>query len=109
MPHNDPVLCAELNKLTESIASSNRKIDRAITNQSVIDKQLKEVLSAFPDGAENHREYHEAIIKAKKAEEDFWIDMKKEIIKKGLIGFLVILLGLTWLGVQAWLRINLIK
>lgn len=104
---NDPELCAEINKLSESVIQSNKKIDKVITAQGLLERQVKEVITAFPDGIENHREYHEAVIKAKKAEEEFWIDLKKEILKKGLFGVLIIAGGLLWIGVQGWLKITL--
>ena len=105
--YNDPELCAELKKLCDNISLSHKKIDKIITAQSSYEKQLKDMALAFPDGVGNHREYHEAAIKAKQAEEDFWVDLKKEIIKKGLFGVLIIVIGLIWLGIQGWIKINL--
>lgn len=109
MLHDDPVLCEAFKNLTNSIHESNKKIDDAIINQQHLDNKIVQVLSAFPDGVDKHREYHEAIIKAKKAEEEFWIDLRQEVIKKGIVGALVILIGLIWLGAQAWAKLHLIR
>lgn len=52
-------------------------------------------------GIEEHKASHEAWIKARKAEEEFWNSLKKEIIAKGISGvlmLLIIILGLAWTG-----------
>lgn len=73
--------------------------------------EMRHLRSAFPkdeDGNvdyDGHRKYHEHLIRAAEAQEAFWHDLKKEIIKKGIIGTLVIGLGLLWLGAQAKLGI----
>lgn len=41
------------------------------------------------------------MIQAEKAREQFYSDLRKEIGKKGVLGVIVILLGLLWLGIQA--------
>lgn len=74
--------------------------------------EVKHMRSAFPkdeDGEvdyDGHRKYHEHLIRAAEAQEAFWNDLKKEIIKKGIIGAMVIALGLLWLGAQAKLGIS---
>lgn len=109
MPHPDPEMCAELTKLSETIASNSRKLDRALRLTQEMEKKLENLTNAFPDGPEKHREYHEAIIKAKQAEEAFYIDLKQTIIKRGILGAIVVLFGLIWLGAQAWLHLHLAK
>lgn len=104
MPHHDPELCVELKKLNDSLTLAHKKIDKAINLYAHAERKIKEVNDAFPDGVDKHREYHEAVIKAKKAEESFYVDLKKEVIKKGLFGVIVILSGLIWLGVEGWIR-----
>lgn len=75
--------------------------------------EVRHMRGAFPkneDGEvdyEGHRKYHESLIKAAEAQEAFWTDLKKEIIKKGVLGALVICIGLLWLGAQAKLGIPL--
>ena len=55
----------------------------------------RQLLHAFPDGIENHREAHERMIAAARAEEDFWKDLKADIAKKSIWGILQILFMLT--------------
>ena len=68
--------------------------------------EVKHMRSAFPkdeDGEvdyDGHRKYHESLIRAAEAQEAFWTDLKKEILKKGILGALIIALGLLWLGAQ---------
>ena len=38
-----------------------------------------QIMQAFPNGLEGHREAHEQMIRAAKAEEDFWHDLKLDI------------------------------
>lgn len=74
--------------------------------------EMKHMRAAFPkdeDGNvdyDGHRKYHESLIRAAEAQEAFWNDLKKEIIKKGIIGALIIALGLVWLGFQAKLGLG---
>lgn len=58
-------------------------------------------LSAFPDGPGNHRLSHEAMIKAAQAQENFWLEMKLDLAKKGAWGLTIIILGLIIAGLQA--------
>jgi hypothetical protein len=74
--------------------------------------EMRHVRAAFPkdeDGEvdyDGHRKYHESLIRAAEAQEAFWNDLKKELIKKGLLGAIVIAIGLLWLGAQAKLGIT---
>ena len=74
-------------------------------------QEVKHMQAGFPkdeDGNvdyEGHRKYHEHLIRAAEAQEAFWTDLKKEIIKKGILGALIIALGLLWLGAQTKLGI----
>lgn len=54
---------------------------------------------AFPDGAENHKNAHQAMINAAQAQERFWNELKLDIAKKGTWGLLVTLIGMVMLGV----------
>jgi hypothetical protein len=69
--------------------------------------ELRNISSAFAkntDGSvdfEGHRRYHEAMIKAASAQEQFWQDLKLEIAKKGVWGLLTIIVGLTLVGISA--------
>lgn len=88
--------------------------DRHETNEELgIEQKLDLILSEFKrfegafardeDGSidfDGHRRYHEAMIKAAEEQAEFWKDLKQEIIKKGIIAAIIILLGLIWIGVQ---------
>ena len=60
-----------------------------------INEAKKQLPHAFPDGIENHRESHERMIAAARAEEAFWRDLKADIAKKSIWGILHILFLLT--------------
>ena len=74
--------------------------------------EIKKLEGAFPrseDGDvdyEGHRKYHESLIRAAEAQEEFWRDLKKEVAKKGILAALVIVCGLLWLGAQTKLGIT---
>ena len=71
-----------------------------LREQEMFDK----LLAAFPDGPEKHREYHQKLINAAKAEEEFWQTAKVELLKRGISGVLYILgivAGLVLLGLSA--------
>lgn len=53
------------------------------------------IMKAFPNGIENHREAHERMIAAARAEESFWRDLKIRIAEKSIWGILHILIILT--------------
>ena len=75
--------------------------------------EIKHMRDAFPkndDGEvdyDGHRKYHESLIRAAEAQEAFWNDLKQEIIKKGILGALIIALGLLLVGAQAKLGLPL--
>lgn len=67
-------------------------------------EMFDKLLAAFPDGPEKHREYHQKLINAAKAEEEFWQTAKVELLKRGISGALYILgvvAGLVLLGLSA--------
>lgn len=68
-------------------------------------KRLEDLERAFPEGPYNHRAAHEAWIEAKKAEADFWRELKLEIAKKGALGLLYLLGLLALVGAAAKLGI----
>ncbi|WP_396189706.1 hypothetical protein [Flavobacterium sp.] len=75
--------------------------------------EMRHMRGAFPKDADGevdydgHRKYHESLIRAAEAQEAFWTDLKQEIIKKGILGALVIALGLLLLGAQTKLGLPL--
>ena len=79
-----------------------------------IDDRLDEILSevrkihgAFPrtnDGEtdfDGHRQYHEAMIRAAEAQAAFWNELKLDVVKKGVWGAVVIVVGLVLTGLAA--------
>lgn len=79
-----------------------------------IDDRLDEILSevrkihgAFPrttDGEtdfDGHRQYHEAMIRAAEAQAAFWNELKLDVVKKGVWGAVVIIVGLVLTGLAA--------
>lgn len=85
-------------------SSDNAHIDKRF--DEIMD-ELRNISSAFaknPDGSvdfDGHRRYHEAMIKAASAQEQFWQDLKLEIAKKGVWGLLTIIVGLVLVGISA--------
>lgn len=63
--------------------------------------ELAQINAAFPDGPDNHRLAHQAMMKAAIAEERFWNELKIDIAKKGVWGLLVIVMGLAVIGISA--------
>lgn len=63
--------------------------------EGAIGDAKKQLLHAFPDGIENHREAHERMIAAARAEEMFRHELKTDIAKKSIWGILHILFLLT--------------
>jgi hypothetical protein len=80
--------------------SMEQKIDTAL-------ELLEEMSIAFPDGPAKHREAHEAWIEAKHAEAKFWNELKLDVAKKGVWGLLIIVLGLTLLGLATKVGVSL--
>lgn len=65
-------------------------------------------LEAFPDGPILHREWHQAMIDASKAEKKFWDDLRGDVLKKSIWGVLQILMTLIGLGLAAKFGISVI-
>jgi hypothetical protein len=84
--------------------SDNAHIDRRF--DEIMD-ELHKINGAFatnPDGTTDfagHKQYHEAMIKAATAQEQFWNELKLEVAKKGIWSLLVIICGLVVVGVSA--------
>ena len=49
------------------------------------------VISAFPDGAEKHRDYHQAKINTAKEEAEFWKAAKLELTKVGVLALVSVI------------------
>jgi len=63
-----------------------------------VEKSVEHVYErSFPDGdPEGHRHHHELVIKREEERLEFWMTMKKEVTKWGLVGVL------GFLAVAAW-------
>lgn len=65
------------------------------TNEDRIDA----IETAFPEkNFPIHHDYHDAKIKAARAEEAFWNDLKNDLKKRGIIGIITVLIGLMIYG-----------
>ena len=111
MPVSDPHTCAEITRLHDAITAIGYKFDahtiafqQHAAQENEVKVQLEKLLSAFPDGVENHRSAHEAMIRAAKAQEDFYTELRKDLAKAGIIGAFVILFGFLTLGIQAHIK-----
>lgn len=72
-------------------------------------RELADIKEAFPDGIARHRAAHEAMIHAKHAEEDFYRELKLDLVKKGTWGLLVLVIGLIVLGLSVKFGIAITK
>lgn len=61
---------------------------------------LDTLACAFPDGPANHRSAHEAWMKAKQTEAEFWSELKLDIAKKGVFSIMIIVVGLLAIGLS---------
>lgn len=67
--------------------------------------EVRKIHGAFPrtnDGEtdfDGHRQYHEAMIRAAEAQAAFWNELKLDVVKKGVWGAIVIIVGLVITGV----------
>ena len=88
---------------------TNDDLDEALAvhsqqERAYVENLLEELMRAFPDGVEKHRDYHESKIQAAKAEKEFWDTAKKAVITNGisgLFGLVKIILVLAALGLTA--------
>jgi hypothetical protein len=84
------------------------------TDNAHLDKRFDEIMTelqkingAFATNADGttdfagHKQYHEAMIKAATAQEQFWYELKLEVMKKGIWSLLVIICGLVVVGISA--------
>ena len=69
--------------------------------EEIWEEKSKIIMNAFPDGIQNHRNAHQAMIDAAKAQENFWKELKLDLTKKGIWGILTVLVGLALVGLAA--------
>lgn len=85
-------------------SSDNAHIDRRFDEIMDALRQINGAFATNPDGTtdfDGHRKYHEAMIKAATAQEQFWYELKLEVMKKGIWSLLVIICGLVVVGFSA--------
>jgi len=76
---------------------TNDTLDEALALHSeeerkYVDGVRTSILKAFPNAdIEGHHNYHDAKVKAAKAEEEFWKTAKQELIKAGVAGMIKII------------------
>jgi thiamine phosphate synthase YjbQ (UPF0047 family) len=67
------------------------------TNNNTTNEIHKMFKQAFPEGdVQAHRKAHEAWIEKDKADKDFWVKLKLEVVKWGLLA------GAGWAGIALW-------
>ena len=81
-------------------------VERAISKyekreEEIWEEKSKIIMNAFPDGIQNHRNAHQAMIDAAKAQENFWKELKLDLTKKGIWGIITVLVGLAMVGLAA--------
>ena len=84
--------------------SNNAHIDKRFDEIMVELHKINGAFATNPDGTTDfagHKQYHEAMIKAATAQEQFWNELKLEVAKKGIWSLLVIICGLVVVGVSA--------
>lgn len=80
----------------ELIVDLSTRFDRHIQDEMEF---RAEVLAAFPgNDPNNHRVAHEAMIRAAEAQERFYNELKLDLAKNGVRGFVVIVIGLIVTG-----------
>lgn len=95
-------------KILEDV-SRYEAASRALSHFTELElKHYTELKAAFPDAdLSGHRMYHEKLIKSAEAQEQFWITMKAEMLKKGFFWATIAILGMLAVGFQvkikAWL------
>lgn len=116
MPHEDPLVCSELTRMSNAVDAIGKKMDALqavlsthIVHEADFQHKIGTIMDAFPDGPENHRRAHEMMIDAASEQKKFWSELRLDIAKKGAWGVIVILVGLVIIGVSAKLGIGGVK
>lgn len=84
--------------------SDNAHIDARFDELLQEIRKLNSAFAKTPDGEvdfDGHRRYHESMIAAATAQEQFWRDLKLEVAKKGVWSLLVVVCGLIVVGLSA--------
>lgn len=87
----------------------NEHIDRRFDEVLAEIRKINSAFAKTPEGDvdfDGHRRYHESMIAAATAQEQFWRDLKLEVAKKGVWSLLVIVCGLVVVGFSAKMGIG---
>ena len=78
-----------------------------------LSKQVNSIGKAFPTDevgnidADGHRKYHEALIRSAKLQEEFWRDLRGDLLRKGIWAVILIVVGLAVTGLTTKLGVKL--
>ena len=72
------------------------QVTAALTSHAKLARAFVEV-DGEPD-FHGHRKYHEAKVLAAEAEERFWNELRQDVIRRGILYGLLIVLGLAGIG-----------
>lgn len=84
--------------------------DEAVKIEHRLDEilaEIKKIHGGFPRDESGdtdfigHREAHEEMIKAARAQAEFWNELKLDVVKKGVWGILIVVVGLVFTGLLA--------
>jgi hypothetical protein len=93
-----------MESVVHSSQADNAHIDKRFDEIMVELHKINGAFATNPDGTVDfagHKQYHEAMIKAATAQEQFWQELKLEIAKKGVWSLLIIICGLVVVGISA--------
>ena len=87
----------------------NEHLDRRFDELLLEVRKLNSAFAKTPDGQvdfDGHRRYHEQMIAAATAQEQFWRELRIDVAKKGIWSLLVIICGLIVVGASAKMGIG---
>jgi len=95
----------QLEYIIEKQTDACSKLDKLMDGMDYHTKEEMErwdqVVGAFPHGdIDGHHDYHYDKIQAAKAQEEFWNELKLDLIKKGTWAVTIIVIGLIVTGIS---------
>lgn len=85
------------NEVVKHIQSEQGTVNEIVSSIRHLEEKVELLSSAFPGGNHQaHREYHELLIENIRARKEFWKKLTADLIRLGVIGFLV------WAGIALW-------
>ena len=86
----------------DKLCEATERLEHLVSRVEAITKAFPEDEFKQPDIL-GHRRYHEAKIAAAVEEKAFWRGLRQEITQKGIIGILLLVGGLAFVGALYWL------